>query len=324
VFTRPADLADSRVAEVVQSAWQLVVESIEYVPVGFGSHHWNITAAHGRWFVTVDSIALESEGPDKGHHGVQRLRAALSTARLLRDFGLAFVLAPIPNSEGELLIPIGDRYVVAVYPFIEGKAFDWGPFPDRASSMAVLERLVTLHTAPPAARLFALADDFQIPCRIQLTAALRDTPRQSDSGVYAEATRRLLLQNERAITGRLARYEAIVSDVKARLDRSVITHGEPHRANTIVTSEGVVLVDWDTLLIAPPERDLWWLGCEDVEILAAYEEQTAFEVDLAALDLYRLRWDLTDLALFTDQLLRPHNDDQDSRTAWEALSNCLD
>jgi spectinomycin phosphotransferase/16S rRNA (guanine(1405)-N(7))-methyltransferase len=156
-----------------------------------------------------------------------------------------------------------------------------------------------------------------------LTAALRDTSLQTDSGVYAEATRHLLSRNEEAINERFARYDGLVIEVKGRLERSVITHGEPHRANTIVTSEGVVLVDWDALLIAPPERDLWWLGCGDVEILAVYEDRTSSSVDQAALDLYRSRWDLTDLALFTGQLLRPHHDDQDARTAWEALSNYL-
>jgi spectinomycin phosphotransferase/16S rRNA (guanine(1405)-N(7))-methyltransferase len=143
------------------------------------------------------------------------------------------------------------------------------------------------------------------------------------TGVYEEPTRSLLARNEGAINERLARYDGLVIEVRGRLERSVITHGEPHRANTIVTSEGVVLVDWDTLLIAPPERDLWWLGSEDVAVLARYEQQTGSAVDQAALDLYRLRWDLTDLALFADKLLSPHHDDQDARTAWEALSAYL-
>jgi spectinomycin phosphotransferase len=190
--------------------------------------------------------------------------------------------------------------------------------------MAVLDRLVTLHTATPSARRHALADDFQVPCRNQLTKALTVTSNQSDNGVYAEPTRLLISRNEGSINERLAQYDLLVSDVIGRLERSVITHGEPHRANTIVTPEGVVLVDWDTVLIAPPERDLWWLAREDVGALAEYERQTAIRVDTAALDLYRLRWDLTDIALFTTQLLGPHNDDPESRTAWEALATYLD
>ncbi len=34
----------------------------------------------------------------------------------------------------------------------------------------------------------------------------------------------------------------------------VLTHGEPHPGNTLMTNGGWVVVDWDTTLIA--ERDL--------------------------------------------------------------------
>jgi spectinomycin phosphotransferase len=36
----------------------------------------------------------------------------------------------------------------------------------------------------------------------------------------------------------------------------VVTHGEPHRANVIRDGQELHLVDWDTTLLAPRERDL--------------------------------------------------------------------
>lgn len=33
------------------------------------------------------------------------------------------------------------------------------------------------------------------------------------------------------------------------------THGEPHNDNQVVTADGVRLVDWESLALAPPERD---------------------------------------------------------------------
>jgi spectinomycin phosphotransferase/16S rRNA (guanine(1405)-N(7))-methyltransferase len=109
-----------------------------------------------------------------------------------------------------------------------------------------------------------------------------------------------------------------------RPERFVVTHGEPHRGNTITTANGVMLVDWDTVLLAPPERDLWWLARDDVTIVDDYEHRTRTAVDTAALEQYRLRWDLTDLALFTAQLHDPHEDNEDTRTAWDALAAYLD
>jgi hypothetical protein len=322
VFTRPPDVPDSLVREVVESAWLPAVESIDYLPVGFGSHHWLVADGLRRWFVTVDAIA--GKDPTGKPDGVARLDAALSTARQLHDHGLSFVVAPIAATNGNLLVPIDSLYVAALYPYVPGTTFSWGPFPDRSSRLAVLDRLVALHAVPLTVLNHARADEFEVPYRIQLEAALADTANQSGIGVYTQSTRRLLSTNAGSINARLAQYDRLTDDATRRLNRPVVTHGEPHRANTIVTDQGVVLVDWDTALIALPERDLWWLAREDVEILAEYESQTDVRVDLAALDAYRLRWDLTDIASFTVQLLGPHDDDEDARTASEALATYLD
>jgi len=61
----------------------------------------------------------------------------------------------------------------------------------------------------------------------------------------------------------MAHYDALVVSVGASREPMVITHGEPHRANTIVTTAGVALIDWDTALLARRERDLWMLIDED-------------------------------------------------------------
>lgn len=80
------------------------------------------------------------------------MSAALSTARLLRDLGLAFVVAPVATTASDLLVPVDDRYVAALYAYIDGQTYGWGPFADRDSRVAVLERLVTLHTVSTQAR----------------------------------------------------------------------------------------------------------------------------------------------------------------------------
>ena len=109
-----------------------------------------------------------------------------------------------------------------------------------------------------------------------------------------------------------------------RPERMVLTHGEPHRGNTITTASGVVLIDWDTALLAPPERDLWAMADEEPSILDEYEEMTGRRPDATALDCYRLWWTLTEISLFVDQLRRPHGDDDDTRVAWSALTRYLD
>jgi hypothetical protein len=85
-----------------------------------------------------------------------------------------------------------------------------------------------------------------------------------------------------------------------------------------------VLVDWDTCLLAPPERDLWWLAGDDAGIPGTYEERTGVGLDPRLLEAYRLRWDLADVASFVTALREPHGDDDDTRTAWAGLHAVLE
>ena len=58
-----------------------------------------------------------------------------------------------------------------------------------------------------------------------------------------------------------------------------------------------MLIDWDTALTAPPERDLWSLDPGDGSILGAYAALTGVTPRPLLLDLYRLRWDIADIAV---------------------------
>jgi spectinomycin phosphotransferase/16S rRNA (guanine(1405)-N(7))-methyltransferase len=325
VLTRPEALSDSRVAEAVVDGWGLGVGEIEYAPVGFGSYHWRVTADGAEWFVTADDlVAKRRHGAESPRTALRRLSAALSTARTLSDEGLTFVVAPRPTESGRIVIEVDDRYAIALYPHIEGDTHAWGPYPSRNDRLAVLDLIVALHTAPASTRRDGLVDDLVIPARDQLIAALGDPSGPWKSGPFGEPARLLLVEHVDTVVRLLDRYDDLALSVSRGEDRMVVTHGEPHRANTITTGRGVVLIDWDTALIAAPERDLWALGVEDPQILDDYEEKTGITPNSEALELYRLWWDLTEISLYIGQFRSPHSLTDDTSLAWKALDSYLD
>ena len=80
-----------------------------------------------------------------------------------------------------------------------------------------------------------------------------------------------------------------------------------------------MLIDWDTVAMAPPERDLWMLDDGTDDGLDVYTEATGHAIDRSALDFYRLAWLVTDVAAFTTELRLPHADDANTAHAWRAL-----
>ena len=84
----------------------------------------------------------------------------------------------------------------------------------------------------------------------------------------------------------------------------------------------VHLVDWDTVGVAVPERDLWPFA-DDPEALARYADVSGHVPDPDLLDLYRLRWDLRDVVEFVDLFGAPHRSSPDTERALAELAGVL-
>lgn len=324
MFTRPDDLPDSALLDVLRSGWALQPWSVEYLAVGFGSHHWRANVDGGAWFVTVDDLttrvqsALESPDDVFG-----RLRAALVTARAVYANGATFVVAPIATVDGDVLRRFAERYAVAVYPYVDGRPHAFSDELEASDRRSILRLLVALHATPDALRGNARVDDFRIPMCAELVQALDRPESRWDAGPYGEPARLLLTSRARNVERLLGHHESLATHARGRPERMVLTHGEPHPGNLIETDGGWRLVDWDTALVAPPERDLWIVEPGDGSITSAYEAATGRAVLPSVLELYRLTWQLADIAIFVEQLRQPHDDTEDIRTAWTALQQNL-
>jgi len=303
MLTPPDDLNVDDLADALRSGWGIRPESLEYAAVGFGSHHWTTTDRSGReWFVTVDRA-----GPGGADVGV--LSAALTTILRLHHLGLEFIVPPVTTRSGSILHRV-DGYVVTLYPQLDESSGQLsGVRPD------LVKLIARLHGATPAVRTFAPVDDFVIPHRDAVAG-----PAGTDTGPYAARFRRLLVEHRPAVTAALDQYDSRVQN--QRTDRSswVVTHGEPKQDNVMVTTTGPVLIDWETLRLAPAARDLWMSG-ETSDDIDEYTRITGHPVAPDDLDLFALRWDLADLCSFASWFVVPHEDTPELQIAWRA---CVD
>lgn len=325
MLTPPPDLREADLVDVLAREWALAVAWLSYQPLGFGSHHWEVRDHAGTpWFVTADELINKRMSLDEPLDvAFGRLSAALAAATDLRDHGRGFVVAPIPARTGEPLIRANQWFGVALYPFVNGQSFTWGELGADGHRRAVLDLVVAVHTAPAAARRRALTDDYAIAHRDELEVAMTGSG-VPECGPYAGQASALIARNAEPIRRLLARYDALTRLSRSQPSRTVLTHGEPHPGNTMLTADGWRLIDWDTALIAPPERDLWSLDPGDGSFLAAYAEATGVPPVASALDLYRIRWDLADIAFVLSRFRRPHQGSLDDEKSWQLLRSLVE
>ncbi len=325
-------MTERDLVHALADGWDIRSAALRYAPVGGGSYHWVVRDDQGeRRFVTVDDL------DGKGWLGPSRravfagLRAAMDAAvTLRRDAALGFVVAPLPALDGQPLQPLGTRHAVAVFPFLRGAAGRFGepisaPYRDELVMMlAALHRVDPAKPANPANRVAVRLPRCEVglPRRGDLEAALRELGQPWRGGPFAEPARALIAGAAEQVRRRLETLDRWASEV-AGSGGTVITHGEPHPGNVIRVGHQIMLVDWDTVGLAPPERDLWMVASQTGDELRRYTELTGLAVDAAALELYRLRWALDDISCFVRDLRAPHRRTAGAEHAWQALERTI-
>jgi hypothetical protein len=324
VFTQPADLPEALLSDALLDGWGFRTAWLGYLAVGFGSHHWLAVDPGGqRLFVTVDDLNEKlRDDADTTSAVFGRLGQAFESAlSLRRDAGLDFVVAPLPATGGQVLRRLTGRYTVVVHPYLaDCQSAQDGEFETSADRHAVLALLVRLHSAnatrPPA-------DNFEIPGRAALLAAMHSTGEPWQAGPYGTRSRDLLARHAADLGTLLAAFDELAGRVRARGRQMVITHGEPGAANVLRTPAGLVFVDWESALLAPPERDLWALAESDPGMLDAYSAATGTAIDTDALTLYRMWYDLAEISLYLRWFRNSHDDTADAAEGWQNLEYFL-
>lgn len=286
----PAGVTEGEVLTAVRRHWDAGIDRVEHLPVGFGAHHW---AAYGagraRLFVTLDGL-----GP---RHTTATLEAAYAGALRLHAAGLEFVLASLPTRGGTLTTPLADG-ALSCTPWRDGETDD---AVDLAWTTAALDRLHTTPPPPGIPRWEPLVEaDFA-----DATAAL--TARAWGPGPYADAARDAVRRHLGDLARWTARYHHLAE--VARDHAWVATHGEPGSHNQLVTGDGRLLVDWESLRLAPAERDLRTLADEGAETHA----------DPELLELFDLEWRLDEISQYAAWFSAPHAGTADDEIAFGGL-----
>jgi len=310
------------VADAVAVGWGVDILSLQYLAVGGGGYHWRLKGADGReLFVTVDDLDEKDWLGDDRPGVAEGLSASLSTAWWLRDDArLAFVMAPLPTRKGDPLVRLGERFAVSITPYVDGRSSPFGPYRDRALRRRVLDMLISMHAVNASA---GIPDHTRprVGARLHLDGFLQNTEEIWDSGPFGERARELLAPHAEQLAARLEDFDDICASLPS--DHTVITHGEPHAANVMVVAGHELLIDWDTVGIAVPERDLWFV-VDDAADMEHYAAETGYRPNSTALALYRTRWRFDDLCSIVTGLRSDHSDCDGSDRWLAALDPLID
>ncbi|WP_165962813.1 phosphotransferase [Occultella glacieicola] len=298
----PPGVADDAIAALLEQHWSIRVASIHHLPWGFGAWHWRVDDSDGaRWFVTAD------ETPDAARR--LELEATYAAARELHSRGLEFVVPSVPSRSGRMVAAI-EGYAVSLAAWVFGEQPTGALTADAAEATAAMLRRLHREPPPPGTRAWMPA----LPGRADLERMPVLLSRDWTGGPLSRDAEGVVNEHHARIPAWLSRYDARVEQALAGRGDWVLTHGEPGLHNQIVTPSGRRWVDWESMRVAPRERDL-----TDLARTGGSAHGVRVGADPGLLELFDLRWRLDEIATFSAWLRGPHTGTASDRVALGGL-----
>lgn len=291
----PPEVDDGVVVDLLRRHWDDAIARVEHLPVGFGAHHW---AAHGDADTPLSFVTLDRLEPKRT---LLDLEAAYDGAAALAAQGLEFVVATTPTRDGSRTHAFAGG-AVSCTPWLEGTS---GGDLDVIWTVGALSGL---HSAEPPSGL-PVWHPLVGPDLADVLSRLTTTT--WGPGPYAAPARDAVRKHLTDLERWTARYHTLATLAGSR--PWVPTHGEPDQGNQLLTASGRVLVDWESLKLAPAELDLRTLVDAGVPT----------EGEPEMFELFDLEWRLDEVNQYAAWFAAPHSGNSDDEVAFGGLQHEL-
>lgn len=232
--------------------------------------------------------------------------------QFLHEQGIAPIITPVATTTGQLWTMLGSCAVI-LYPFVEGNnGFD-SPLSDRqwvelGAAMGGVHR-----TIPPSSLSGLIPGETYSPrWRDRVRAMQARAARTAFTDPIAIQLAEFLRSFQETINFLVERAEHLSIELRAQSPAYVLCHADLHAGNVLIGRDGSFhIVDWDTVLLAPRERDLMfigggiggvWNGDREVELF--YRGYGATVTEPTALTYYRYERIVEDIAVYCDEILQ--------------------
>lgn len=310
------DIADADILACLRREHGLNVTRITFLPLGAdrGTAVYRAVTDAADYFVK-----LRSGGFDE---------MTILVPKLLHDQGIRQVIAPLATQSAQLWTPLGD-FALTVSPFIEGcDAYEVDLIDDQWVEFGRV--LNAIHAAQiPATVLERIRrEDFSADWRERVRRYMGLIEESHFDDPVAAAVAAFLHERRELVERLVVRAETLGMVLQRRSLPFILCHADIHAGNLLITPGGqVYIVDWDTLILAPKERDLMYPGGglfgdkrapHDEEALF-YRGYGAARIDADVLLYYRFERIVQDIAAYCEQLLLTDAGGQDRAIGMRQL-----
>jgi aminoglycoside phosphotransferase (APT) family kinase protein len=322
---------DALIRAVLSEQWHLDVTGIRFIPVGDSAYSYRVeTRPDSSYYLKV----VDQRG-DVGRRTAAQMRFSLPLQQLVAHQHLAEVAAPFPQPTGAgELHAVSGPFLLALYTFMPGKTLA-DAYPMSPGLVGQIgQALAALHTVhlPEALQRLSPQDSLTAPFDAALLddLATLETISARDA-LFLQRLREVVRPRREQIRAFLAHSQRYAEEAREITVSSVVCHGDAWGGNLILAPAGqFILLDWESSVVAPPERDAFiymgYIGPAFAAFDAGYRmicHEPMWHAGLLAYYAYRLQ--LRNLAHWLHKLLHePLDEAQRDNDVTMIEHHCLD
>jgi spectinomycin phosphotransferase len=313
------DLPDGKIMECLRRAYGLNSVQLVFLPLGADRN----TAVYRA--VTDDGTVyfVKLRGGDIN-------TISVVVPQLLYEAGVTQIISPIATQPRQLWAGLDD-FAVILYPFVDGQdayAVDL----TEAHWIEFGQALKGIHSArlPPGITDRIPQENWSAHWRKRVKEFQRQVETTHFADPVSAELAALLRKQSGVINHLVTRAEHLADVLKTQSLEYVVCHADIHAGNLLIGMDGGLhIVDWDTLVRAPKERDLMYVGGglfanqrsagEEERLFYQGYGQTAINRD--ALAYYRSERIVQDIAAYCEQILLTEPGGEDRANGLQQLTS---
>ena len=310
------------IATCLSSAYGLHARQIEFLPLGADEN----TAVY----------RVETQDGQEYFLKLRRGRvfeAAILVPNYLHTLGVEHLIAALATQTGGFFARLGE-FTMILYPYVRGRnGYEQPLSPQQWVELGAVMKQIHGVSLPGVLRRAVPNESFSARWRNSLRNYLEEIAEKTYSDTVA-AELAVFLQLKRAeMLELLTRSEQLAGMFEQQRIDWVLCHADLHVWNLLLDEQGgFYIVDWDTLLFAPKERDLMFIGSglggnglgAEAEMRLFYRGYGLTNIQRGALAYYRSERIIEDLAVYCEQIFLSNVGGADrEQAARNVMSNFL-
>ena len=314
------ELKDGKIIDCLRDAYGLRVEKVTFLPLGADQN----TAVYR---VATHDEALYFLKLRRGPFD----EAAVTVPKYLYDLGINQVIPPLTTLTGQLWADLAP-FKATLSPYVDGHH----AFERKLSHQQWIEfgaALKSFHSAefPPAITHSIQWEKFSPEWRHTVRLFLERIKETTfDEPVAVEMAAFMKTKSDETLE-LVTRAQRLAQILQHKPPAYILCHGDIHGWNLLIdhNSGALYMVDWDTLIFAPKERDLMFVGCGLGDSgYTPQEEETLFyqgygqtPINPIAMAYYRYERIIEDIAVFCKQIFLSDAGGADRKQSLEYLKS---